>query len=59
VAALAQRYAPAVFAVEEIPAAVAWVLSLAEPEDVAVITGSLYLIAEARAVLTGRGFPKN
>lgn len=59
VAALARRHAPVVFAVEEIPAAVVRALTLAGPEDAVVITGSLYLIAEARAVLAGRRFPKN
>jgi dihydrofolate synthase/folylpolyglutamate synthase len=52
-AALARRHAPAVYEVEEIAAAVAQALGFAGPEDVVVITGSLYLIAAARAALLG------
>ena len=52
-ASLARRYTPAVYEVEEIPAAVAQALALARPEDVVIITGSLYLIGAARAVLLG------
>lgn len=53
-ATFARQEAAAVYEVEDIPAAVAQGLALAGPEDVVVITGSLYLIAEARAVLVGQ-----
>lgn len=49
-AALARRHSPAVHEIENIAAAVSRALALAGPEDAVVITGSLYLIAEARAV---------
>ncbi|MEW6573400.1 MAG: folylpolyglutamate synthase/dihydrofolate synthase family protein [Bacillota bacterium] len=49
-AALARLHSPAVYEIGDISAAVSQALALAGPEDTVVITGSLYLVAEARAV---------
>ncbi|MEW6448635.1 MAG: folylpolyglutamate synthase/dihydrofolate synthase family protein [Bacillota bacterium] len=49
-AALARRYVPAVDEIEDVTAAVERALALARPEDLVAVTGSLYLIAEARAL---------
>ncbi|MEW6173456.1 MAG: folylpolyglutamate synthase/dihydrofolate synthase family protein [Bacillota bacterium] len=54
-AALARQHSPAVCEVKDIHAAVAQGLALAGPEDVVVVTGSLYLIAEAREVFMNQG----
>ncbi|KUK81898.1 MAG: Folylpolyglutamate synthase [Pelotomaculum thermopropionicum] len=47
----AGRYSPEVYLLEDIGAAVAKALSLAGPDDVVCITGSLYMIAKARKIL--------
>ncbi|MEW6182391.1 MAG: folylpolyglutamate synthase/dihydrofolate synthase family protein [Bacillota bacterium] len=47
----AREHAPRVYEIEDIPAAVSQAVTLAGPKDLVVVTGSLYLIAEARAVL--------
>lgn len=60
VATLARRHVPVVYAVEEVPTAVTQALRLAGPEDVVVITGSLYLIGAAREIfVTGAGTSEN
>jgi dihydrofolate synthase/folylpolyglutamate synthase len=50
----ARRYAPSVVVIEDIGAAVEQALGLAGPQDLVVITGSLYMVAEAREMLVGR-----
>jgi len=50
----ARRYAPSVAVLEDIGAAVEQALRLAGPQDLVVITGSLYMVAEARELLLGR-----
>ena len=47
----AERYTPEVYLVEDIKKAVNKALSLAGPEDMVCITGSLYTVAEARELL--------
>lgn len=49
----ARRYAPSVVVIEDIGAAVEQALGLAGPQDLVVITGSLYMVAEAREMLVG------
>lgn len=50
----AGRYVPEVHAVEDNAAAVDRALQLAGPEDAIVVTGSLYMVADAREMLLGR-----
>lgn len=47
----ARRYVEEVYEVEAVPAAVKQALSLARPGEVVVVTGSLYMVAEAREAL--------
>lgn len=54
VAGEARRYTGAVQIVEEIPEAVARALQLAHRDEVVCVTGSLYMVAEAREVLLKR-----
>jgi dihydrofolate synthase/folylpolyglutamate synthase len=50
----AGRYSSEVYLVEDIGAAVAKALAVASPDDVVCITGSLYMIAEARKILLNK-----
>jgi len=50
----AGRYAPEVHVVEDIGEAVGKALSLSGPEEVVCVTGSFYMVAEAREALLGR-----
>lgn len=55
VAELARAYAEEVYLEPEIPAAVTRACSLAGPDGTVVITGSFYMVGEARAFLTECG----
>ncbi|WP_165859364.1 bifunctional folylpolyglutamate synthase/dihydrofolate synthase [Desulfofundulus salinus] len=50
----AQKYVPKVYTIESVPEAVEHALSMARPGDVVCITGSLYMVAEAREVLMAK-----
>ncbi len=50
-AILAGRYVPEVYLEEDIGEALNKALSLAEPEEIVCLTGSLYMVAEARELL--------
>ncbi|MGB9803628.1 bifunctional folylpolyglutamate synthase/dihydrofolate synthase [Desulfofundulus sp.] len=47
----ARKYVPRVHTMESVPGAVEYALSLARPDELVCITGSLYMVAEAREVL--------
>jgi len=51
VAAEARRYLSAVYVVEKIPDALKKAFSLARPRDVVCVTGSLYMVADARELI--------
>jgi dihydrofolate synthase/folylpolyglutamate synthase len=51
----ARRYVPEVYTIESVPGAVEKALSLARPDELVCITGSLYMVAEAREVLLEKG----
>jgi len=54
IAAEARRYVREVHAVEAVSGAVAKALSIARPDEVVCVTGSLYMAAEAREALCSR-----
>ncbi|MQL53045.1 bifunctional folylpolyglutamate synthase/dihydrofolate synthase [Desulfofundulus thermobenzoicus] len=50
----ARKYTPEVYTIESIPGAVRHALSLARPGELVCITGSLYMVAEARELFLNR-----
>lgn len=51
----ARKYVTEVYTIESVPEAVEYALSLARPSELVCITGSLYMVAEAREVLMEKG----